>query len=137
MLELTLIGVVPLLFFLLAPIMMVVSEVAGYFTYKRMAARQRAANKVISSFIGSMQVAQFQLARRSRQLQALSRNLALSNQELEQLNTLKTRFLSMAAHDMRTPLASIQGFAETIAANRALNQKNRKAVTNILTAADQ
>ena len=137
MLELTLVGVVPLLFFLLAPIMMVVSEVAGYFTYKRMAARQRAANKVISGFIGRMQVAQFQLARRSRQLQALSRNLALSNQELAQLNTLKTRFLSMAAHDMRTPLASIQGFAETIAANRRLDQKNRKAVTNILTAADQ
>lgn len=137
MLELALIGVVPLLFFLLAPIMMVVSEVAGHFTYKRMAARQRAANKVISSFIGRMQVAQFQIARRSRQLQALSRSLASSNQELAQLNTLKTRFLSMAAHDMRTPLASIQGFAETIAANRRLDQKNRRAVTNILTAADQ
>ncbi|MBI4349154.1 MAG: hypothetical protein HY553_20115 [Elusimicrobia bacterium] len=137
MLELTMIGVVPLLFFLLAPIMMVVSEVAGYFTYKRMAARQRAANKVISGFIGRMQVAQFQLARRSRQLQALSRNLAASNQELGQLNTLKTRFLSMAAHDMRTPLASIQGFAETIAANRRLDPKNRRAVTNILSATDQ
>lgn len=137
MMELAMIGLVPILFFLLAPIMMVVSEVAGYFTYRRMAARQKAANRVISSFIGRMKVAQFHLARRSRQLGQLSRRLAASNQELEQLNNLKTRFLSMAAHDMRTPLASIQGFAEMLASNRRLDQKNRRAVTNILTATDQ
>ncbi|MBI4425530.1 MAG: hypothetical protein HY554_17495 [Elusimicrobia bacterium] len=137
MMELALIGLVPILFFLLAPIMMVVSEVAGHFTYRRMAARQRSANRVIASFIGRMRVAQLHLARRSRQLGGLSRKLQASNQELEQLNTLKTRFLSMAAHDMRTPLASIHGFAESLAANRQLSRPHQRAVTNIMTAAEQ
>lgn len=137
MMELLLIGLVPLLFFLLAPIMMVVSEVAGYFTYRRMAARQRSANRVIAGFIGRMRLAQLSLARRSLQLDHLSRRLATSNQELEQLNNLKTQFLSMAAHDMRTPLASIQGFAESLAGSRRLDPKNRRAASNILAAAGQ
>jgi PAS domain S-box-containing protein len=34
--------------------------------------------------------------------------------ELEELNRLKTEFLSTAAHELRTPLTSIQGFSEIL-----------------------
>ncbi len=48
------------------------------------------------------------------ELRLVRRELALANEELQQLNRLKSLFLSMAAHDLRTPLASIRGFAEML-----------------------
>lgn len=41
--------------------------------------------------------------------------LADANAELTRLNRLKSLFLSMAAHDLRTPLTVIQGFAQLLA----------------------
>lgn len=38
--------------------------------------------------------------------------LERANQELQALNQLKSLFLSMAAHDLRTPLAAIRGYAD-------------------------
>ena len=38
--------------------------------------------------------------------------LARANEELTRLNQLKSVFLSMAAHDLRTPLTAIQGYVE-------------------------
>ncbi len=46
-----------------------------------------------------------------------SRNITERKQaeeELEELNRLKTEFLSTAAHELRTPLTSIQGFSELL-----------------------
>lgn len=40
------------------------------------------------------------------------RELAKKNAELEKLNNLKNTFLSIAAHDLRSPLSSIIGFSE-------------------------
>ena len=40
--------------------------------------------------------------------------LAQANEALEQVNRLKSLFVSMVAHDLRTPLATIDGYAEIL-----------------------
>jgi signal transduction histidine kinase len=47
-------------------------------------------------------------------LRLVRRELESVNESLRQLNRQKSLFLAMAAHDMRTPLASIQGFTELV-----------------------
>ena len=46
------------------------------------------------------------------QLQSLIRQLEKQNKQLLDLNDLKNRFLGIAAHDLRGPLASIKGFSK-------------------------
>ncbi len=46
------------------------------------------------------------------ELRLIRQELAEANEELQQLNRLKSLFLAMAAHDLRGPLTSIHGFAE-------------------------
>ena len=48
------------------------------------------------------------------ELRLVSRQLELVNESLRQLNRQKSLFLAMAAHDLRTPLTSIQGFTELV-----------------------
>jgi two-component system sensor histidine kinase/response regulator len=44
-------------------------------------------------------------------IRRLKKNLELKNQELKELNDLKNKFIGMAAHDLRNPLATIEGFS--------------------------
>ncbi|MCP4423188.1 MAG: hypothetical protein GY803_01715 [Chloroflexi bacterium] len=48
------------------------------------------------------------------ELRLLQRQLTQANEELHDLNRLKSLFLSMSAHDLRTPLASVSGYASLI-----------------------
>jgi|GEM_PF-6843845 len=40
--------------------------------------------------------------------------IKMTNRELERLNRMKSEFLSNVSHEMRTPLATIKGFTETL-----------------------
>lgn len=51
---------------------------------------------------------------RTREVEAQKNALQKSNQELLELNELKTRFLSIASHDLKNPLQSILGYSELI-----------------------
>lgn len=54
------------------------------------------------------------LQQERNELRLAQMNLAQANAELQRLNRLKSLFLSMAAHDLRTPLTVIRGFAELL-----------------------
>ena len=51
---------------------------------------------------------------------------------LEELNKLKSEFISNVSHELRTPLASIVGFAETIASDPDLSGDMIKEFNNII-----
>lgn len=48
------------------------------------------------------------------ELRLVKQQLTEANEELKRLDQLKTLFLSMAAHDLRTPLTSISGYASLV-----------------------
>lgn len=135
--ELILLGLLPFIFLILAASLLVVSQIAGFYQFMRFSSRERRNNSIIAQFVRRMGAAQTQLAGRSRQLEDLSRRLQVNNAELERLNTLKTKFLSMAVHDVRTPLGSVKGFIGLLGKSRQLGGTERKYLSNIVKASDQ
>ncbi|MEN9342194.1 MAG: hypothetical protein RIQ54_450, partial [Candidatus Parcubacteria bacterium] len=55
-----------------------------------------------------------QEVRQREQLEELSQKLALANDELQSLNQFKTQLLSLASHQIKSPLAAIKGFASIL-----------------------
>lgn len=73
---------------------------------KRIARQQRPAQPDAASLEA--------LTRLTNELGVLQRSLAKKNVELERLNRRKDQILGMVAHDLRTPLGSIGGFARFV-----------------------
>lgn len=54
------------------------------------------------------------LNRMNEELMASNRNLDRANNRLKELDLLKNDFISMASHELRTPVTSVLGFAQTL-----------------------
>jgi len=76
---------------------------------------------------------------RTRELQQANLELAKANEHLREMDRLKSRFLSMISHDLRTPLGAIQGFAEMLQAEvyGPLSDKQGNAIDRITVNARQ
>lgn len=74
-----------------------------------------------------------QLTRLNSELANAQRELVRNNTELERLNREKTRFLGMAAHDLRTPLGAIAAYAGFLDedAGALLNEEQREFLSTI------
>jgi signal transduction histidine kinase len=127
---------VPMLLLLLGAGFLVVSQVSGFVQSGMFNKRQNFSNMIIQQYMVQIAMAQSQIFQRSRQLEELSSKLALSNQELASLNEMKSKFLSMVVHDVRTPLASIRGFSELLI-KRTTGEKEARYLKNIVSSTDQ
>jgi signal transduction histidine kinase len=57
--------------------------------------------------------------------------LAQANMQLYDMNRLKSDFLASVSHELRTPLNSIIGFSEVLLGIAALDEKQKRYVSNI------
>ena len=127
---------IPMLLLMLGAAFLVVSQVSGFMQSSSLNRRQQFSNMIIQQYMAQIAVAQTQVSQRSQQLEVISSKLALSNQELANLNSMKTKFLSMVVHDVRTPLASIRGFSELLI-KKAPGEKEARYLKNIMSSTDQ
>jgi signal transduction histidine kinase len=134
--EFIIIVLLPVLLLMAGSGILVVSQVTGFMQSSSLNQRQRFSNAIIQQYMVQIAMAQSQLFQRSRDLEALSSKLALSNQELAGLNEMKTKFLSMVVHDVRTPLASIRGFSEMLI-KKMPGEKEAVYLKNIVSSTDQ
>jgi len=127
---------IPVLLLLLGGGFLVVAQVSGFMQSNMASSRQNFSNMIIQRYMERIAMARTQLYQRSLELEGLSNKLVFSNQELERLNDMKSKFLSMVVHDVRTPLASIRGFSELLMKKEA-NEREKTYLKNIVSSTDQ
>ena len=127
---------IPVTLLLLGAAFLVVSQVSGFVQSGSLNQRQYVSNMIIQQYMAQITVAQSQIFQRSRQLEVLSSKLVFSNAELSRLNDMKSKFLSMVVHEVRTPLASIRGFTELLL-KRSVGEKEEQYLKNIALSSDQ
>jgi two-component system sensor histidine kinase BarA len=133
--ELMVVALVPLALLVIGAAFLVVSQVAGFFQSLNYTSRQAQSNRFLSQAMEEIAVAQSQLYQHARDLENLSQKLQLSNQELARLNSMKSKFLSMVVHDMRTPLTTIQGFSQLLSTRT--DPKQREYLQHIVNASQR
>ena len=68
----------------------------------------------IQSATAELQQRMLELARANEEIAGLYRQAQDSVEQLQQLDRLKSRFLSMASHELKTPLTSISGLSQVL-----------------------
>lgn len=134
--EFLLLIIIPIILLLLGAGFLVVSQVSGFVQSGLFSQRQQFSNRIIQQYMVQIAAAQGQVFQRGRELEVLSSKLVLSNQELGRLNDMKSKFLSMVVHDVRTPLASIRGFSELLL-KRNVGEKEAQYLNNIVLSTHQ
>ena len=87
--------------------------------------REKLTAQAMDSLARGLAVAENEIHRRNVRLNEMSGKLQLSNAQLSQLNNMKSKFLSMVVHDVRTPLAAIKGFSELFAMQAEATEKQK------------
>jgi len=99
--------------------------------------RDKAANQMVAQIVNQLALARTDVYRRAHQLELLTGQLELSNEELARLNDMKSKFLSMVVHDVRTPLASIKGFGSLLETKLSGDKDSRLYVNYMISASNQ
>ena len=78
-------------------------------------------------------------SQRKEELQLMADALAVSNDKLRKLDNAKTEFISIASHQLRTPLTAIKGFVALLLEGSYgdINNEMKSALTNVHVAAER
>lgn len=111
-----------------------------YWIARRISLRKmkRAVMKAEHNYQQQLATLQMQLSGKVNMLEGMVEKLQLSNQELSRLNEIRSKFMSIVAHDLRQPLTSIQGFTSVLMMDSPQGDGNNDqiALNNILKATD-
>ena len=72
------------------------------------------------------------LAKQAETLAAANESLAKANVQLQQLDRMKSDFISNVSHELRTPLTAIKAYAETLQMHEALTAEQRDSFLGII-----
>ena len=72
------------------------------------------------------------LTRQAETLAVANASLARANAQLQQLDRLKSDFISNVSHELRTPLTAIRAYAETLQAHESLTGPQRDSFLGII-----
>ena len=111
-----------------------------YWIARRFAMRKmkRVVMKAEHTYQQQMATLQMQLSGKVNMLESMVEKLKLSNQELSRLSEIRSKFMSIVAHDLRQPLTSIQGFTSVLMMDNPQGGGNNDqvALNNILKATE-
>ncbi|MFA6584016.1 MAG: HAMP domain-containing sensor histidine kinase [Elusimicrobiaceae bacterium] len=100
-----------------------------------MARRKNAqTQQMMQMMMQNVLMARSELSAKNKELEKVASRMALSNEELQRLNSMKTKFLSMVVHDVRNPLTSISGYG-TLLSESVNNRDAKRYADNILNSA--
>lgn len=111
-----------------------------YWLTRRFALRKmkRVVMKAEHNYQQQIAALQMQLSGKVNMLEGMVEKLKLSNQELNRLSEIRSKFMSIVAHDLRQPLTSIQGFTSVLMMDspQGGGSNDQIALNNILKATD-
>ncbi len=76
-----------------------------------------------------------ELEKKNLEMAKINSELLRSNQELKRVSEVKTKFLSIASHELKTPLTSIKGYSEIIIDN--MKDKTEASVYSMIESIDR
>ena len=114
--------------------------ILSYWMARRIAMRKMKSVVMKAEHNYQQQIAglQMELSGKVNMLEGMVEKLKLSNQELSRLSEIRSKFMSIVAHDLRQPLTSIQGFTSVLMMDNSQGSGNndQMALNNILKATD-
>lgn len=105
----------------------------AYFSFKAESIWLRASQPLLGVFIGYYLVVPYRLFSENKKRWDYQRK----NQLLTQVEELKTNFLNLVTHDLKTPVARIQGLAEVILRNSEIRTEDRHNLNQIVHSTDE
>ncbi|GHO87304.1 sensor histidine kinase [Dictyobacter formicarum] len=91
---------------------------------------------VIALITAQRERARFQAMETEFELQSYAQELEATNKRLEDANQMKDRFLSIASHELKTPVTTIRGQAQLML-RRISKQKNLEHIDGVATALER
>jgi signal transduction histidine kinase len=87
--------------------------------------------EILDSFVGAVGIA-LDNALLFESVESSALQLKLANAKLQELDKLKDEFLSIASHELRTPMTIVKDYVSVILADQTLSQETREKLEKVL-----
>jgi len=128
---------VPAVLVVLVVSFLIFNRAVGFGQRNSAAQRERMTAMAMEGLMRNFAVAENTIYRNNIKLNDMANKLQLSNNQLARLNNMKSKFLSMVVHDVRTPLSVIRGFSDLFAREASASDKQRTMSKHMGSAVDR